>query len=82
MKGYVVLSLCCFGHRDNDPRIMESKVMLDEIYLQKIDLSDQILVIDKGGYIGESTRKEIAYAIEQGKGVLYASGELGGLKRE
>jgi hypothetical protein len=49
--------------------------MLDVLHLHKIDLADEILVIDPGGYIGESTRREIAYAVQRGKRVRYLSQE-------
>lgn len=40
----------------------EQKRALDALHLRKIDLADRVLVITRGGYIGESTRREIAYA--------------------
>ena len=43
------------------------KQMLDELHLRKIDLADEILVLNVGGYIGNSTRAEIAYAQAHGK---------------
>ena len=42
------------------------------ILIAKIDLSDEVLVLNVGGYIGESTRKEIEYAERTGKPVHYA----------
>jgi len=71
IQGNIVLSVGCFGHAENDPRIWENKEMLDEIHKRKIDLSDFIFVINPGGYIGESTRSEINYAQAHGKGVEY-----------
>ena len=47
------------------------KDVLDELHLRKIDLADEILVINKDGYIGESTRREIDYAESKGKPVCY-----------
>lgn len=73
LAGYVVLSVCCFGHQDNDPRIEEAKEMLDAIHLQKIDMADEIGVIDPGGYIGASTKQEIEYAKKQGKKISFMS---------
>ncbi len=40
---------------------------MDELHLRKIDLSDEIFVVDLGGYIGESTANEMNYAARQGK---------------
>lgn len=47
------------------------KELLDELHLRKIDLADEVFVINKDGYIGESTRREIEYAKAQGKPVRY-----------
>ncbi len=47
------------------------KEAMDELHLRKIDLSDRVLVIDIGGYIGNSTRREIEYAERLGKLVSY-----------
>ena len=49
----------------------ETKAMLDRQHLAKIDLADEILVINVDGFIGDSTRNEIAYAKAKGKGVNY-----------
>ena len=38
-----------------------------ELHLRKIDLADRVLVLNVGGYIGESTTREIAYARKIGK---------------
>jgi len=46
----------------------------DELHLRKIDLADEILVINPGGYIGESTRREIEYAERIGKPVRSLEG--------
>lgn len=45
--------------------------MLEDMHKRKIDMADEIFVINVGGYIGESTRNEIAYAESQGIGVRY-----------
>ncbi len=42
---------------------------MDELHLRKIDISDEIFVVDPADYIGESTNKEIVYARKQGKGI-------------
>lgn len=44
---------------------------LDELHLRKIDLAARLHVINVGGYIGESTRREIAYAEAHGKPITY-----------
>ncbi|MBQ1767610.1 MAG: hypothetical protein IIZ91_00690 [Oscillospiraceae bacterium] len=45
--------------------------MLDDMHKRKIDMADEIFVINVGGYIGSSTRSEIEYALAHGKGVKY-----------
>ncbi|SFQ35429.1 hypothetical protein SAMN04487928_13727 [Butyrivibrio proteoclasticus] len=55
--------------------LTRTKEMLDDIHKRKIDMSDEIFVINVGGYIGDSTRSEIAYAIEHGKKVKYLEEE-------
>lgn len=74
LKGYIVLSVGLFGHADGeyDTTITpEVKIMLDKLHKRKIDMSDSIFVINKGGYIGESTKSEIEYAIATGRKVEY-----------
>ena len=48
-----------------------TKEMLDDMHKRKIDMADEIFVINVGGYIGESTRSEIEYAVIHGKTVKY-----------
>lgn len=45
--------------------------MLDEMHKQKIDMADEIYVINVGGYIGESTKSEIEYAKSKRKKISY-----------
>lgn len=49
----------------------ETKKMLDKMHKQKIDMSDEIYVINVGGYIGESTKSEIEYAKTKNKKISY-----------
>lgn len=54
------------------------KARLDALHLRKIDMADEILVVNVGGYIGRSTRREIAYARQHGKRVRWlVSGACG-----
>jgi hypothetical protein len=108
MAGCIVLSVGWFSHADAEvyAPTEDEKRALDELHLRKIDLSDEILVIDVRAnvcsscgklckvqvdsivrseccgvkatldcYIGESTRREIDYAIRHGKPVRYWSHE-------
>lgn len=49
----------------------DQKAALDALHLRKIDLADRVLVVNPGGYIGESTTREIAYARAAGKPVSF-----------
>ena len=49
----------------------EQKTVLAALHLRKIDMADRVLVVNPGGYIGESTSKEIAYAHAIGKPVSF-----------
>lgn len=56
-------------HRGRDPQLIapQVKAKLDELHLRKIDLADEVLVLNVGGYVGESTKREIHYAWRTGK---------------
>lgn len=71
LAGYLVISVGCFGHKDDDPRIEENKEMLDQMHKEKINMSDVIYVINVDGYIGNSTMSEILHAQNTGKQVFY-----------
>lgn len=72
LEGNIVISVGLFGHSGDDEVWKEgTKEMLDNMHKRKIDMSDGIYVINVGGYIGESTRSEINYAIKNGKTVEY-----------
>jgi len=72
LKGNIVISVGLFGHSGDDVVWTEGvKDMLDRQHLVKIDLADEIFVINVGGYIGDSTRREIAYAEFKGKSISY-----------
>ena len=49
----------------------EQKTALGALHLRKIDLADRVLVVNPGGYLGESTRREIAYAQATGKPISF-----------
>ena len=58
--------------RETDEKITnEQKTALGALHLRKIDLADRVLVVNPGGYIGESTSREIAYAHATGKPVSF-----------
>jgi hypothetical protein len=79
LEGNIVISVGLFGHSgDNEVwknmdegTLTRTKEMLDDMHKRKIDMADEIYVINVGGYIGSSTRSEIEYAVEKGKPVRY-----------
>ena len=79
LAGNIVISVGLFGHSgDNEvwegmseDTLTETKIMLDDMHKRKIDMADEIFVINVGGYIGESTKSEIEYAKATGKKVNY-----------
>lgn len=80
VAGKIVLSIGCNLRSDNqlwaDPSERAAiKIRLDELHKRKIDLADEVLVLNIGGYIGGSTRSEIDYALAHGKPVRYLEEE-------
>lgn len=75
LAGNIVISVGCFGH-SGDTLTEEQKFMLDDMHKRKIDMADEIFVINVGGYIGESTKSEIEYARSTGKPIFYLENPL------
>lgn len=81
MEGYIVLSVGFYPHHENEfvnkihgetvEVTEEQKIELDELHKRKIDLADEVFIINKGGYIGESTRSEINYTLNSKKILTY-----------
>jgi hypothetical protein len=78
MKGNIVLSVGVAKHIQTDDGGhvgealgQEVAARLDELHRRKIDLADEIFVLNVGGYIGKSTRSEIDYALAHNKPVRY-----------
>lgn len=72
LEGNIVISVGMFGHSGDQEVWAEGvKDMLDDMHKRKIDMADEIFVINVGGYIGSSTKSEIAYAQSTGKTVRY-----------
>lgn len=72
LEGCIVISVGLFGHSGDDEVWREGmKEMVNDMHRRKIDMADAIFVVNVGGYIGESTRCEIEYALRNGKEVLY-----------
>ena len=77
MKGHVVMGWNVLPPSSNmkGAHVAEAEGVqdiLDKVHRKKIDLSDEIIVINFDDYIGESTQAEILYAMRKGKSVSYA----------
>lgn len=78
LRGKIVLSIGCdmrsdaelFAHNTDSER-EQVKERLDKLHLRKIDLADEVLILNAGGYIGESTQRELDYARRLGKTVHF-----------
>lgn len=70
LEGNIVISLGVFAH-SGDIISNEEKIMLGEMHKRKIDMSDEIFVINVDEYIGDSTRAEIEYAKLCGKKISF-----------
>lgn len=77
MQGKIVLSVGFFMHSAEAAHgeqwgcTPEEKIALDELHKRKIDLANEILVLNVGGYVGESTTSEILYAEARGKTIRF-----------
>ncbi|MCR8643978.1 hypothetical protein NV379_15100 [Paenibacillus sp. N1-5-1-14] len=77
LQGNIVISVAFFEQSDGFEITEEQAALLGELHFRKIDLSDEIFVIDVDGYIGNSARQEIQYANEKGMKIRYYSdGEI------
>lgn len=73
LEGNIALLPCCMFVDIQREYGAESdyKIKADELHKRKIDLCDEVFVLNVGGYIGESTRSEINYALSIGKPIRY-----------
>lgn len=83
LAGKIVLSIGCdmksdkeiFGHMTPD-ELNKIKTKLDELHKRKIDISDEVFILNVDGYIGDSTRSELEYAQSKGKNIRFLEKEL------
>ena len=79
LEGNIIISVGLFGHSGDyevwenmdEGTLTKTKEMLDDMHKRKIDMADEIFVINVDGYIGSSTKSEIEYAKATGKAVRY-----------
>jgi hypothetical protein len=78
LSGKIVLTIGCNTHDIARCKGLEHhKPMLDELHKRKIDLADEVFIININGYIGDSTKSEIIYAMGLGKQVRFLEPEWG-----
>lgn len=83
LSGKIVLTVGCDTRSDDDlfAAVVSSrewervKRKLDLLHFRKIDLADEVLILNVGGYIGESTARELAYARAMGKKIRFLEGD-------
>lgn len=82
LAGNIVLTIGCDTRSDEQllsevdkAELASVKAALDELHLRKIDEADEVLILNVGGYIGESTANELAYARKHGKVVRFLEQE-------
>lgn len=76
LAGKIVLSIGCDFKSDKDLMLAgeltdEDKKRVDELHLRKIDLADEVLILNVEGYIGQSTLRELIYAVKHNKRVRF-----------
>ncbi len=72
LAGKIVLTIGCDTKSDDMLNLPPgTKEMLDTLHLRKLDLCDEAYILNVGGYIGESTRRELNYAVQNGKIVRF-----------
>lgn len=71
LAGKIVLTVGIYGHLEELAIDVPTKKMLDELHLRKIDLADEVLILNVGGYIGTSTQRELEYSNAHCKTVRY-----------
>lgn len=78
LAGKIVLSIGAASgtddqHFGNLPKEEYDRVkeMLDQLHFKKIELADEVLILNLDGYVGPSTSRELAYARKLGKVVRF-----------
>lgn len=78
-EGHIVLGVGDLNPNAPDTNVPvdpELKSELDALHLDKIDLADEVLVLNVGGYVGESTRREVLHAWARGKVIRWLEPDL------
>ncbi len=75
LEGNIVLSLNFFEQSDNILLTKEQFSVLEKVHQRKLEMCDEVFVIDVNNYIGESTKNEIIFAQENNKPIRYYTKE-------
>ncbi len=88
LNGKIVLSIGSAKSADGDDKSFggyspinefdEIKKRLDELHKRKIDLADEVLILNVYGYLGESTLSELEYARDHGKQIRWFETDISG----
>ncbi len=72
LTGNLVLTPCCmYGDAQRTDNYKEFKGYFDTMHFRKIELCDEVYIVNVNGYIGASTQAEIEYATQLGKKIQY-----------
>lgn len=82
LAGKIVLSIGCASKSDaelfgslSEAEWEQTKIRLDRLHFAKIDLADEVLILNVDGYIGQSTGNELRYARKLGKTIRFLEPE-------
>ena len=76
LKGWIVLSVGHYPHQEEEHTSEDIKADLDQLHLDKIDMSDEVFMINPGGYLGYSAAKELIHAWNTQKTIKYLEPQL------
>lgn len=76
LKGVAVLRPVFFDHFETIKLTKQQQMELGNAHLRKIELADEVIIMNVNGYIGESTQSEIIYAKKLGKKITYYSDKI------
>ena len=77
LQGNIVLTVHVFRHLLSGDLVPETVcTSLDKLHLSKIDLADEVIILNVGGYMGEGTKRELAYAQQKEKVICYLESSI------
>jgi hypothetical protein len=76
LLGKIVIPMGMYGHLEGLDQDGSIKAMLDVLHRRKIDMSDEVFLVNPGGYVGPSTLSELLYASQAGKRIFVMYGAV------